>query len=173
MQVNQPQIASASFEMDKEYFEECFREFFRSSHWFVRFKPFIAVTLILLSLIVLKYTQSFVVLGGLLLAIGSYELSQHFWTRLTWVDKRVKSHKHLASHKMEFKFTESGLEHNGPTASGRVSWAGVRDVRETEAGLVLVMGEGLSMYVPRRFIDPVEAATVMVALAKRGDLRAE
>ena len=81
-----------------------------------------------------------------LILIGVYELVWHFLDKGRWF--RLVRKGNQAGGEVELRLNRDGIDHVGPTASGRIKWQGIEKFVRAENGLFLAQGRGLSIYIP-------------------------
>jgi YcxB-like protein len=147
---------SASFEMDEAYFVESFDEWLHAKSRFRRWQRQISGAAILVALLAVLFADlpAYVAVG--LFMVGVVEGLEFYWHRSNWVAQRIKA-RGRESVVIEMHFTKSGIDTKGPTSNGHVSWKGVREIVQTARGVTFRIGDGLSIYVPRRSVTPVDS----------------
>ena len=143
----------AKFEMDRAYFAESYTEWRAGISRYRKHQLSLAVLAWGAGLGAMVATPYTVVAAGLML-FGVLEGVDYFWSRHRWIAARLQTRTGDAHQTVEMHFTSEGIDHTGPSARGHIEWSGIKGIKETERGLFLRVGDGVTMYVPKRALDP-------------------
>jgi len=79
---------------------------------------------------------------------GSIQIADFFLSRRNWLRERIESTSNNSDSSVLIRVNESGLYQKGPTSKGLMQWDGVKSASPTASGLFLIVGAGMSIYVP-------------------------
>lgn len=143
----------AKFEMDRAYFAESYTEWRAGISRYRKHQLSLAALAWGAGLGAMVATPYTVLAAGLML-FGVIEGVDYFWSRHRWISARLQTRTGDAHQTVVMRFTAEGIDHTGPNARGHIEWSGIRGIKETERGLFLRVGDGVTMYVPKRALEP-------------------
>jgi hypothetical protein len=95
----------------------------------------------------------------LFVVAGLYELGTFYRTKQQWLRGRLDSR--LLNQCISLSFEHHCIRHKEPFSTGELSWAGLRQLKETPKGLFLIPENGISIYMPKQaFQSPVQIQEV-------------
>jgi hypothetical protein len=158
--------ATAVFEMTPEYFAESFGEWLSHRSRFRKWQLQIAGALAVAGILTSIFGGPFRALGGVLVLIAAVEGIEFHWYRRQWIKQRLDVRKY-ATKTIQLGFDDIGIAVRGPTASGQMTWQAVHGCVETQKGIFMKIGDGMSMYVPKQSVSPQSAVGEIVLKASR------
>lgn len=145
--------ASARFEMNRAYFEEFFSEWLRCKSRYRRWQRAMALCFLAAGVGMWMFLPANQKVGFVFAVVALIEFAEIYWYRARWIDARVSA-KSGEPCVVELKFDESGIQMDGPTSSGHLQWKGVKELLKTPKGVLIRMGDGMSVYVPESSFSP-------------------
>ena len=154
--------------LSKAYYQEYYGEWltFRSKRR--KWQPLVGATLIVwgvLCAVIGKPTGNLALIPMLFVGAGIYELGQFYYAKWQWL--RARADSRLENQRVRLIFTEQEIMHTGPFSKGELSWAGLRDVKETSKGIFLIPESGISIYVPKQAFESATQVQVILSRAKQ------
>jgi len=158
--------ATAKFTLDRPYFEEAFAEWLGHRSRFRRFQRHVGVGMCAVGLVLAVAMPTILTSALIFAAIGVFEVGHFYWYRARWIRQRLAV-RGDEPRWVEMTFDESGIQTNGPTASGHMQWRGLHELLPTERGLFIRLGDSMSIYVPGSAVTPSKADILTLAQASK------
>lgn len=151
----------ARLNMNKEYFTESYAVFLSHVGKFRKWEIHAGTLISILALFLLFHRPSIAAVG--MLIFGLFHFIDYYFVRYKWIQDRIKTRSGNSSSIVEIIVSERGVYQKGPTSEGTINWAGVKSVVPTKIGLILRVGDGMSIYIPDSAMDDKEFKNYVVS----------
>lgn len=136
----------ARIDLTEEYFRESFEQWLNHKSKFRRWQIQIGILLIVVGVGMMIYELTVFSIGVSI--IGIIEIVEFLFYRRRWIHQRVHARSKNSDSPVELRADDSGIYQKGPTSEGTTSWRGVKAAIPTGKGLIIAIGDGMSVYVP-------------------------
>lgn len=157
---------TASFELTESYFRENYQEWLNHrSRWRRWQRHFGALTIAIG--VALLFVPGLGLAGAMVAGFGCSQIIIFYLAQSRWLKQRVAARASNPHQRVEMTFDESGIDTEGPTSKGTMSWIAVKAAYPTENGLIFSFGDGMAMYVPNTGMSNVALRDFAVEMVSR------
>lgn len=155
-------IATAHITFDRSYFELQYDEWLKHRSRYKRYEAWFAVALTIFGLVMAFSFRHQWIVGALFATAGIYEFTMAVSHKRRWVKARVSTIR--GDKTIDLNFDADTLTSSSQNGSATLRLEGFTGFTEASHGFFLIPETGVSIYVPRATIVPVDSYSTLVQL---------
>ena len=155
-------IATAHLTFDRSYFELQYDEWLKHRSRYKRYEVWFAVALTIFGFVMALSFLNQWLFGALFATAGIYEFVMAASHKRRWVNARVSTIREDKT--VDLKFDADSLTSTSQNGSATLRLAGFAGFTLASQGFFLIPENGVSIYVPRTTINPVDSYSALVEL---------